>query len=116
MYKNGGLASPHNHPNCHVSGVYYVDDGEPGEAQMMATGTQVPPGALEFIDTRSGVGQQAIKGFNLQPSFRLPAKKHRMVVFPSGLKHMVYPFTGAGERISVACNGSLKQYTPPKGK
>lgn len=112
MYRDRGYASPHSHPNCHFSGVYYVDVGEPQEAQQLATNVSVEPGTLEFFDTRYGVGQQMVAGHNFCPSFRATPRNGRMVVFPSGLPHWVHPVKGDGERIAVACNATLTKYLP----
>jgi hypothetical protein len=50
MYRDRGYATPHTHPNCHFSGVYYVDAGADEEAEItMATGIQIKPGSFEAI-------------------------------------------------------------------
>lgn len=116
MYREGGYASPHTHPNCHLSGVYYVDVGEPQEAQRLATNVNVVPGSLEFLDTRSGIGQQMLAGHSLNPGFRAAPELGRMIVFPSGLPHFVHPVKGDGERIAVACNATITEYIPFKEK
>ncbi len=107
MSRNGGYASPHSHPNCHFSGVYYVDIGEPQEAQQLATNVMVTPGSIEFIDTRYGVGQQQVPGFSFNPSFRSAPRAGRMFTFPSGLPHWVHPVKGDGERIAISCNATI---------
>jgi uncharacterized protein (TIGR02466 family) len=114
MYRNGGYATPHTHPNCHFSSVYYVDAGPAEEAELtMATGVKIKPGAFECIDTR-GINVIA-PGLSLQPGFRLDPKPGMMVAFPSWLPHFVHPVSGDHERICVACNGTVLKHTP-KGK
>jgi uncharacterized protein (TIGR02466 family) len=110
MYRNGGYSTPHTHPNCHFSGVYYVDASadEESEALTMATGVRIKPGTFEAIDNR-GINVAA-PGLNLEPGFRIPPKTGLMVAFPSFLPHFVHPVTGEGERICVACNGSVLKY------
>jgi uncharacterized protein (TIGR02466 family) len=110
MYRDRGYSTPHTHPNCHFSGVYYVDNGEPLEAEplTMATGVKIQPGTFEAIDPAAG--NLAAPGINLQPGFRLIPKAGQMIVFPSGLSHFVHPVQGDSERICVACNGSLIDY------
>lgn len=105
-----GYATVHTHPNCHFSGVYYVDEGEQSELTM-ATGVNVQSGQLEFVDTRGGSGLM-VPGLNLSPAFRLTPKPGLMVIFPSWLPHFVHPVQGEVERISIACNATI-QYRPP---
>lgn len=115
MYRDRGYATPHTHPNCHFSGVYYVDVGADEEAELtMATGVKIKPGAFEAIDTR-GVNSSA-PGLMLQPGFRIAPKVGQMIAFPSWLPHFVHPVQGDHERICVACNGSVLKYTPKKDK
>lgn len=114
MYRAGGYAAPHTHPNCHFSGVYYVDPGPASEGLTMATGEQVQPGMFEAIDTR-GVNAQA-PGLHLQPGFRLAPKAGQMVAFPSWLPHFVHPVRGDHMRIAIAANAIvLKQEKKEQG-
>lgn len=115
MYRDRGYASVHTHPNCHLSGVYYVDAGAPQEAQQLATNVAVVPGSLEFVDTRGGVGSQQVAGLALNPAFRAAPVTGRMITFPCWLPHWVHPVIGQHERIAVACNATITKYTPPKG-
>jgi uncharacterized protein (TIGR02466 family) len=112
MYSDRGYATPHTHPNCHFSGVFYVNAGAETEELTMATGVRVWPGMFEAIDPRT-VNMSA-PGLNLQPGFRLPPKTGRMICFPSWLPHMVHPVIGDDMRIAVACNGAVKKFTPAK--
>lgn len=111
MYKDHGYATPHNHPNCHFSSVYYVDCGADTEAddKVMATGVKIKPGCFEALDTRN-VNVQ-IPGLVMQPGFRLNPKPGMLVVFPSWLPHFVHPVEGAKERIAIACNGTVMKLT-----
>jgi len=110
LYRPGGYATVHTHPNCHFSGVYYVDEGSP-ETITMATGAHVHPGDIEFVDTRGNSGYQR-KGLNFQTAFRITPKPGLMLVFPSWFPHFVHPVRD-GERISVACNATILKYDPP---
>jgi uncharacterized protein (TIGR02466 family) len=94
----GDYNSPHTHPACVWSGVYYVDVGAPVEDSESKAGT------LEFLDPRAGTEMMVIPG----AMFGL-AKVERpvtgdIVVFPSWLRHQVHPYAGEGERISIAFN------------
>ena len=113
IYSDRGYSTPHTHPNCHFSGVYYPMDGCKDE-KVMATGVRVRPGTLEFMDVRGGPNAQQVKGLNLNPSVRLEPRAGRMVVFPAWLPHMVHPIHGREDRIAVACNASVVNYDPPK--
>jgi uncharacterized protein (TIGR02466 family) len=110
MYRDRGYATVHTHPNCHFSGVYYVETGPESPSKTMATGVIVKPGSLEFIDTRGGVGAQQVPGLVLQPSVRIPPVAGMMIVFPCWLPHFVHPVEGEGDRIAVACNATVAKY------
>ena len=114
MYRDRGYSSPHTHPNCHFSSVYYVDAGEDEEAEelTMATGVRIRPGTFECLDNR-GINQQA-PGLNLQPGFRVNPKSGMMVAFPSWLPHFVHPVRGDHERICISCNATVTKFTPEK--
>jgi uncharacterized protein (TIGR02466 family) len=106
IYSDRGYAAVHTHPNCHVSGVYYVDNTSQEQEQIMATGVPVLAGDIEFVDTRRGGGHQ-LSQIRLNPSAIFGYKTGRMVTFPSDLPHYVHPIVGPGERIAVACNGTF---------
>ncbi len=83
---SGGYQDSHNHPSGVLSGVYYVQLPDSGEA-----------GAIEF-------GRPA-------PPFATPAEPEVMVIrpetgllvlFPSFFWHRTIPFQGGGKRISIA--------------
>lgn len=97
VLRNGGYNSVHNHPNSLWSGVYYVDGGNPESAPR-------ENGKLELIDPRSGVNMLYIDKNVLDGRYLIEPIPGLMVVFPSWLKHMVHPYYGSGERISVAFN------------
>jgi len=87
----------HNHPNCLWSGVYYVCPGEPeGDLQQN--------GKLELLDPRVGANMMYIKGTVLETRYIIDPLPGLMVMFPSWLNHLVHPFFGKGERISIAFN------------
>ena len=107
IYSKGGYATVHTHPNCHMSGVYFVDDGHADEITM-ATGVRITPGDLEFVDTRGSSGLAA-PDLHFNPAFRITPQAGTMVVFASWLPHFVHP-VGDAERISIACNATIKEY------
>ena len=105
VYSDGGYATVHTHPNCHVSAVYYVDDTTTSQEKIMATGVKLRSGDIEFIHPHPH--GMSCKVAQLSPMFVQSFKRGRMLAFPSHLAHFVHPIVGAGERISIACNGNF---------
>lgn len=112
MMSRGGYSTVHNHPNCHFSGVYYVDTGPLEAEKEMATGVRVRPGTFEAVDTR-GINLQ-VQGLTMAPAFRLTPKAGDLITFPSWMPHFVHPVTGEYERICIACNATVAAIQPPK--
>lgn len=88
----------HNHVRDDWSGVYYVD-AEGGHRTVERNG------ALELVDPRplqplTGPGKfrRPFREITVEP------KDGLMVLFPSWMKHYVYPYRGGRERISIAFN------------
>ena len=102
VLRNGGYNSVHNHPNCMWSGVYYVDRGEPDP-------TPNENGKLELLDPRGGINMMYIENNVLDGRYVIEPAPGLMLMFPSWLKHMVHPYYGKGERISVAFNVSVEE-------
>ena len=97
ILRSGGYHAPHTHPNCFWSGTYYVSVGKVDESIPFS-------GYIELFDPRSAVGGTAIPGSTFQNKCRLKPEPGMAILFPSWVKHMVHPFHGEGERISVAFN------------
>ncbi len=112
VYGDRGYATVHTHPNCHLSSVYYVTAPSDDELTM-ATGVKVKPGVIEFVDIRNAQDRH-IEGLNFAPAARIEPKAGRMIVFPSWLPHFVHPVRGDEDRIAIACNCTIKNYTPPE--
>jgi len=97
VLRRGQYNIVHDHPGATWSGVYYVSDGKRDNDDRLN-------GKLELLDPRMGVnvlGREEGRYF-VEP---LPGL---MVMFPSWLKHMVHPFFGSGERISISFNASVQ--------
>lgn len=97
VLRDGGYHSVHSHPGSLWSGVYYVDVGE-------LTGDLPGNGHIEFIDPRSATGGMNYPGCVLQSRIFMPTEPGTMILFPGWLKHMVHPYRGTGERISISFN------------
>ena len=91
----GNFNTPHNHPGCHWSGVYYVD---------------APPGSglLALQDPRPNINMANLGNdmLDLFPGSErtLEPREGLTVVFPSWLQHGVTVHESDEERISIAFN------------
>jgi uncharacterized protein (TIGR02466 family) len=97
VLRQGDYHSPHNHPNAVWSGVYYVDDGAVSADRPHA-------GELELLDPRAGVNMAPFAGEAFERRVRIKPATGLMVCFPAWLRHLTHPYSGPGERISVAFN------------
>jgi uncharacterized protein (TIGR02466 family) len=91
VLRAGGQQTPHMHPLGWLSGVCYIELPD----DMGAAGHQ--SGWLEFgrpPDRLFRAGEPDIRSYE-------PARG-RLMLFPSWFWHQTVPFTGAGERISIA--------------
>ena len=88
----------HTHPACVWSGVYYVDAG------TRAPDDRKKAGALEFLDPRAGAEMIVVPGSLFGRTRIEYPKTGDLVAFPSWLKHLVHPYGGQGDRISIAFN------------
>ena len=93
----------HSHPRCDWSGVYYVSTNTP-EGNSPAAGSNALGGVIEFQDPRGAANAAPFPGFDFGRKVRIVPQPGLMLIFPSWLLHMVHPFDGPGERITVAFN------------
>ncbi len=92
----------HSHPNNYLSGVYYVQAG-PGSAEIVLSDPRpqsfvIMPGPKQF--TARTANSRAID-----------SKDGRLVLFPSWLQHHVVSNQSQVERISIAFNFMIPNYT-----
>lgn len=95
----GAMNAPHDHPGAFWSGVYYVAVPTPDDTDDRLSG------AIEFIDPRGSIGTNA----RFETSFTRTKHSVRLapgtcLLWPSYLKHWVYPNAAAGDRVTVAFN------------
>jgi len=103
--RGGDYNVVHTHPNCMWSGVYYVTKGNPDPA--------IPQnGLLELLDPREAANYLQIRNTILDGREFIDNVPGRMLLWPSWMKHMVHPYTGSGERISIAYNVNVVEETP----
>jgi uncharacterized protein (TIGR02466 family) len=95
--RRGNYNSIHDHSGSTWSGVYYVSGGN-------SEGDDPSNGRLELVDPRAGVNMLRLEGGIFDGRYLIEPMPGLMVMFPSWLKHMVHPFQGSGERISISYN------------
>ncbi|MEM9765272.1 MAG: 2OG-Fe(II) oxygenase family protein [Pseudomonadota bacterium] len=103
--REGNYNSVHDHPMAHLSGVYYVS----------CTGldpTIPTAGRLELLDPRVAINQMRLKGSIYEGRYVIDPAPGLMVFFPSWLKHIVHPYRGTGERISISFNVTIREKKP----
>ena len=100
VLRKGQYNSIHVHPNSTWSGVYYVTGNPPPEPP----GTPEFSGKIEFIDPRPAASATYTVENMMQQRTMLNPGPGTMIAFPSWLQHLVHPYFGPGERISVAFN------------
>ena len=67
-------------------------------------------GMFEFHDPRPAAAAMPLPGFDFGSKFLVRPTAGVMLVFPSWHLHMVHPFFGTGERISIAFNIQLLNF------
>lgn len=97
----GAYNTPHSHPDHEWSGSYYVKVPE------------TPPGSrsgcIEFIDPRGPIHQMdGLSSSHFVPKIRKMPRAGTMLIFPSYLRHWVYPNEQDEVRISIAFNTKFK--------
>ena len=102
--RNGDYNVVHTHPNCMWSGTYYLTRGNPDKS--------IPQnGLLELLDPREAANYLQIGNTVLDGREFIENLPGRMLLWPSWMKHMVHPYTGSGERISIAYNINVIEET-----
>lgn len=92
----GGLNTPHDHPAWVWSGCYYVN---------VPDGDQALSGCIEFFDTRTNIRTLSVEGASCFASkFAMKPKAGMLLIFPSYLRHWVYPNDSDTDRVTIAFN------------
>lgn len=106
--KQGGYNTPHDHPGWIWSGCYYVRIPviAPGDGNERS-------GAIEFLDMRTNVRVLTIEDATcFMSKFTLQPSEGMLVLFPSYLRHWVYPNEQPAERVSIAFNARFAPLQP----
>ncbi|MGH8496476.1 MAG: TIGR02466 family protein [Gammaproteobacteria bacterium] len=101
--RRGGYQGVHNHPNATWSGIYCVDpgDGLPDRPGSGAVRFHDPRG---FADQYMDAGNERLKVSMRHGGFEIHHEVGKLLIFPSYLKHEVFPYEGERPRIVVAFN------------
>lgn len=99
--RRGGFHRMHTHHSSMISGVFYVDIGQPDPDDTEFNGT------ICFLDPRIAVEMIQIPGNPFGSKLKVEPKPGMMLLFPSWLQHFVDPFRGDGTRVSIAFNIAL---------
>ena len=101
-----GFHETHVHGNCSWSGVYYVQSGSSSKSASDKGENGMPNGITRFYGPNmeyQAAGHGDYGNFYLQnhiyDSFPEDGK---LVIFPSHIKHMVFPYKGDEDRIIVS--------------
>lgn len=93
------LNAPHDHPGFQWSGVLYISIPEDIDGS---------DGQIEFLDPRNSVYNTAGQIPKLKQYFasniKIKPSNGMIIIFPSYLRHWVYPHKSTNERISIAFN------------
>lgn len=100
VLEKGGYHSVHNHPSCHISGVYYINPGEPDPQNLNS-------GLIGFSDPRAGASMIPNSYLDFGASYQYTPEAGMLLMFPAYLSHWVHPFTGEGKRITISFNAKL---------
>lgn len=90
----GAFNLPHSHPDAFWSGVYYVNCPEPNAA-------------IQFLDPRDASGCHMLMGMTFPQEHSHLPKAGELLIFPSWLRHWVFPNASTQNRISIAFNATL---------
>lgn len=92
----GGLNTPHDHPGWIWSGCYYVN---------VPAGDSELSGNIEFLDSRTNLQSMGLEGANcFAGKYGIKPRAGMLLMFPSYLRHWVYPNKSGKERMSIAFN------------
>lgn len=103
--RSGDYNVAHTHPNCMWSGCYYVTPGKPDPNVTWN-------GLIELFDPREAANYIQVHNTILDARTLIENVPGRMLFWPSWVRHMVHPFVGEGDRISIAFNVNVVEKMP----
>ena len=106
----GGFHETHVHGNCSWSGVYYVQAGESSRSSSDSRNGLLN-GITRFygpyMDFYAGGHSEFGNLYLQQDSWDSFAQDGKIAVFPSYLKHMVFPYSGEQDRVIVSFHAQV---------
>ena len=108
---NFGFHEMHVHGNCSWSGVYYVQAGSSSRSAADIHENGMPNGITRFYGPHTeylagGHGDRGNYYLNDHTYDSYP-EDGKLCIFPSHLKHMVFPYQGEQDRIIVSFHGTV---------
>lgn len=108
----------HVHGNCSWSGVYYVEAGDASRAPDDRHANGMPNGITRFYGPHTeylaaGHGDRGNLYLN-DNTWDVYPENGKLVVFPSHLKHMVFPYQGERDRTIVSFHAVVDTPTPER--
>ena len=106
-----GFHETHVHGNCSWSGVYYVQAGNSSRGPKDTGDNGMPNGITRFygphMEYQAG-GHGDMGNFYLQHhTWDSYPEDGKLVIFPSHIKHMVFPYNGTADRIIVSFHAQV---------
>ncbi len=106
-----GFHETHVHGNCSWSGVYYVQSADCSTGPGALGSNGQPNGITRFYGPNTEYqagGHGELGNFYLQDhTFDSYPEDGKLVIFPSHLKHMVFPYAGEQDRIIVSFHAQV---------
>ena len=97
--KKGDHNIPHNHPGCHIAGVFWIRS-PPGCGNLEM---QSPHHFTSSAEMRMYT-EEFQKKSNAYPVYEFPPIEGSILLFPASINHRVTPNQSDGDRISAAFN------------
>lgn len=106
-----GFHETHVHGNCSWSGVYYVQSGNSSKGPSDTGANGQPNGITRFYGPHTEYqagGHGDLGNFYLQDhTWDSYPEDGKLVIFPSHLKHMVFPYNGEQDRVIVSFHAQV---------
>ena len=100
-YKKGGAVMPHDHGECSMSCVYYVQVGEDADLENGSTYFMRP---YNRGTTHNDFGGMR---YNNESAAFFKAEEGKLLIWPSFLMHGSKPYVGDKDRIIISANADI---------